>query len=395
MKSNIQIALDGNEANVTTRVGSNVYAYEIISALHRLTKSSKDISITVLLSSDPVASMPRQRKNWHYAVVRPRKMWTQWALPLHLFLRRNKYDIFFTPGHYGPRFSPVPTVTSVMDLAFLQYPSHFKKRDFIQLKNWTRYSVHQAKKVVAISEHTKKDVISTYKVKPRNVIVAPPAATIPELKITRKESKEISKKFGINNPYLVHIGTFQPRKNLLKLIAAFEQVCKKIELDSKESTSKNKQQYDLVLIGKIGWLAQPILDRIERSPYKNNIITTGFVTDHEKFTLLKYAQCSVHVGLYEGFGIPALESLEMNTIPIVSKSTSLPEVVGEAGIRVDPHKVDSIASGIHFVLTLKAKQKAAMRKAGREQRKKFSWEQSAHQILDVLVELAQRSHTAN
>jgi len=115
----MRIGVDGNEANVPDRVGSGMYAYQLLKHLYELDTWNEYM---VYLKASPVVDMPRERKNWKYKVIGPDKLWTQFALPLRLIWDANKLDLFFAPGHYAPRFSPVPTVVSVLDLAYLKFP---------------------------------------------------------------------------------------------------------------------------------------------------------------------------------------------------------------------------------------------------------------------------------
>ncbi|MDH5533804.1 MAG: glycosyltransferase, partial [Candidatus Pacebacteria bacterium] len=276
----VKIAIDGNEANVSNRVGSNVYAFEIIKSLHTLVRN-KQVKVTILLSSPPIDELPKENKKWKYKVVTPQKFWTQWALPIHLFLNSDKYDVFYTPGHYAPRLSSIPYVSSIMDLAFLDYEKQFKKKDFIQLKKWTKYSVKNAKKVIAISEATKEDVISKYGKNRQDVVVAYPAVNYTKQKIAPIHVKKILNKFKIDQPFILYVGTIQPRKNLIKLIESFEKVSRRLPVGKR----KKIKTLQLVIAGKIGWLADDLLQRVEDSPYKNQIILTGFVTDFEKNVL--------------------------------------------------------------------------------------------------------------
>jgi hypothetical protein len=126
----MRIGVDGNEANITDRVGSGMYAFQLLKHMYELDTWNE---YTVYLKAAPVLDMPRERKGWKYKVIGPEKLWTQFALPLHLLWDANHLDIFFTPGHYAPRFSPIPTVVSVLDLAYLKFPEYFKKSDLMQL----------------------------------------------------------------------------------------------------------------------------------------------------------------------------------------------------------------------------------------------------------------------
>jgi glycosyltransferase involved in cell wall biosynthesis len=379
MSEQLHIAIDGNEANVPQRVGSNAYAYELLCELARMISQREDIRVTVLLSAEPLEDFPERSRNWQYRVVGPRALWTQIALPIHLFSHRKDYALFYTPGHYAPRLSPIPYISSVMDLAFLRYSKQFRKKDLLQLKEWTRYSVKGAAKIIAISEHTKQDVAEQYRIKKEKIVVVYPGISLSE-KITPKEKEKLAtlKKFKITQPYILYVGTLQPRKNLLRLIEAFELLVRK---------SQKNRELQLVIAGKVGWLASDILQRAKNSPLKNNIVLTDFITEKEKIILYKNSQCTVLVGLYEGFGIPALEALAYGSTPVVSETTSLPEVVGKAGVLVNPLDTQSIADGIQQVLNLPAKEKGKLARFAREQLKKFTWEKSAQTILDTIFDV--------
>jgi len=390
MSKIIRLAIDGNEANVTNRVGSNFYAFELLQAIYDQVNQREDLQVSVLLSSSPMADLPKASSKWKYQVFGPVRFWTQWALPIHLFWQQAKYDVFFTPGHYAPRITKVPYICSVMDLAFLYYPDQFKKSDLIQLKDWTKYSVKNARKVLAISQATKNDVIKNYHKKESDVFVAYPA--LASQKPTNSLTpKKVLKKFRIDQDYLLYVGTIQPRKNLINLIEAYESVNRYLQAEN-VSNHKNKpnqqHQLDLVIAGKIGWLSDQILAKIESSPFSNQIKLLGFVSTAEKEVLYSHAQATILVGLYEGFGLPPLESMAMGTIPIVSNNSSLPEVVGRGGISVDPNNVGEISKGIKEVLNLTARQKAIYRKQMREQVKKFSWQKSASILIEELINIA-------
>lgn len=371
----LAIGVDASEANVVNRVGSNVYAFEILKQLEMITRQ-QPVRWTVFLSAEPVSDLPAERDGWQYQLLKPGAFATQIALPLTLFAKRREFNVFFTPGHYAPRWCPIPYANCVMDLAFEYFPEQFRTKDLYQLRNWTEYSVKNAAHVFAISEATKRDVIEHYRLTPEQVSVAYPA-----LSIANQENipdQRLLNKWGLKSPYLLYVGTLQPRKNLIRAIQAFE----KLKQNSNFETVK------LVLAGKVGWLAEEIQQTAQQSPFTQDIIFTGYVTELEKTVLMKHAAATFLVGLYEGFGMPPLESLAVGTVPIVSHSSSLPEVVGEAGILVDPTSVDSIADGFRYALQLKSSVKADFQHKATQQLKKFSWEKSAQLILNKLKALA-------
>lgn len=383
----IHLAIDGNEANIPNRVGSNVYAFHIIQELSRIIKHEQDVEATILLANKPIADLPPATDCWRYRTITPRKFWTQLAAPWHLYTHQYDYNVFYTPGHYAPRFCAIPYVSSVMDLAFLTFPDHFAKNDLLQLQKWTAYSVKNARKVVAISQFTKQEIIKHYHLPEDDVVVAHPSVSVPTQPASKAELIKFLLKHKIRQPFFLYLGTLQPRKNLINLIKAYEIFCKEVAQKRKDC-GKFPQ---LVLGGKVGWLTEPILEAIERSPVKSSIILTGYIPQEYKPELYRSATATVLVGLYEGFGIPALESMQYSVLPIVSNSSSLPEVVGESGLLVNPHKPDSIAAALKNACQMPEKEKKLLQSKMQTQRSKFSWRQSAETVFQVLLEVAQEN----
>lgn len=382
----VNIAIDGNEANVSYRVGSNVYAHQILTALEKITRGTSH-QVTVLLNSLPRADLPPFREGWEYRQIRPKLLWTQFAEPIHLFLHQDLFDVFFTPSHYAPRACPVPYISSIMDLAFLEYPDQYDRSDLVQLKYWTRSSVKHADRVVAISEFTRQDAVEKYGLDPDKLLVAQPSIDQIE-PASSQEATDFFQRHQIRKPYFIYLGTLQPRKNLIRLVQAYEQFCRRVSGQQLGKAKGNNKLSQLVLAGKTGWLADPILERIHQSPFFDFIITPGFVPTNIKPHLYQQATASLSLGLYEGFGIPALESLAYDCLPIVANTTSLPEVAGPAGIQVEPTQTQAISQALEKVHRLTAKTKAAYLKKGHTQLNKFSWTRSAEKILAALIKLA-------
>lgn len=382
----IRIAIDGNEANVKNRVGSNTYAFAVISEIYKLTANRKNIEVVVLLANKKLSDLPKPRENWHYMVVGPVKLWTQWALPIHLFLHQKDYQLFFTPSHYAPRISSVPYISSVMDLAYLHYEDQFRLNDLLQLKNWTKYSVKNARKIITISKFSKKEIKKYYHKEDKDIIVAYPSFQFGQ-SATLEETRDFFKKNKIKNKYFLYLGTLQPRKNITGLIVAYEEFLRKIAASNLKIKNKSQRQYNepnLVITGKIGWLADEILARIASSPFKEKIILTGFVEDKFKRALYQNATASLLLSLYEGFGIPALESMQTGTIPIVANNSSLPEVVGEAGLLVKGDNPHEVSSAMLKVYQMPQKELLKFKTAMHRQTKKFSWHETAKIILKAI-----------
>lgn len=370
----MKIGINAYEANVAHRVGSNQYAYQVLVQLERLLTND---TVTVYLPSKPLADMPKQRKGWKYRVIGPAGFWSLWRLPIDLYVGRlvgRNFNVFLSLGHYAPRFSPFKSVICIMDLAYINFPTFFRKSDVWKLTNFTSYSVKGAKKIIAISKHTKKDIEEHYKRKAEDIEIAYPGFEQQELV---GSATALLKKLDVRAPYFVYVGTMQPRKNLVRLVKAFEMLRK----------STVFQPYQLVLAGKVGWMSDELVKAVQHSPARKNIKMLGFVTEEQKLALYENAKASILVGLYEGFGIPALESISAGTLPVVSSTASLPEVVGDCGVLVDPYSVEDIARGMAIAVQYTLRDKEKFRKLAVEQLSKFSWEKTGETIVRVLYEV--------
>jgi len=367
------IGIDGNEANVERKVGIGEYAYELFLQFYNLQFSIPNLQFTIYLKIQPNSDMPKEREGWKYRVIGPRKLWTRFALPLDLYFHNQKPDVFFTPTHYGPRFSPVKTAISIMDLSFIHFPELFTKHDLYQLTNWTKYSVLKAKKIFTISEFSKNDIIKTYGVSPEKVVVTHPG--IKELKTENLKFKNmdgLKKKFGISEKYILFVGTLQPRKNIAKLVEAFSKL--------------NEKNLQLVIVGKKGWQYGDILEAPLKYNVENRTKFLDFVENEDLSNLYKNALCFVLPSLYEGFGLPVLEAMKYGCPVVISNVSSLPEAGGDAALYFDPNDADDISNTIEKVIN-DEKLRQNMIKKGYTQVKKFSWEKTAKGTLKVLEEI--------
>ncbi len=397
MSSTYHVAIDGNEANTTQRVGSNVYAFELIQAMYQQIER-RDLQATVLLSSPPLPHWPAETDRWHYQLVKPARYWTQWAAPIYLEKHKAEFDVFFTPSHYAPRACPIPYVSSVMDTAYIAYPNEFKLKDRLQLTDWTEYSVKNADQVVVISRFTKRSVHEVYKVPDKKIHIAYPAAAGDHERVPAAEKKAYLEAQGITTPFFVYVGTIQPRKRLTILIKAFEDVCAEITAASGRYRPKKSALNalpQLIIAGKIGWLANSVIQRAEQSPFKKQIKLLGYVSDRDKTILLQESKALVLIGRHEGFGIPPLEAMLAGTIPIVARTGSLPEVVGQAGMLVAADDTLQLANKLKLVLKQSARERALLLAKGRDQAKTFSWTNSADVIFEALdLVVAENNHAS-
>lgn len=349
----MRIGLDANEANVARRVGSNEFAFQVLWQLYR---QGYRHSWVIYLSAPPLPDLPRPKKNWQYRILTPGFLWTQWRLPWDLFFCRPRPKVFLTLGHYAPRFSPVPTMVCIMDLAFLKFPQTFRRSDLFQLTSWTAYSVKQAKHIFAISQATKKDIIDSYGIAANKISVAYPGVESP--KATGKSPvKGLPAQAG---KYLLYVGTLQPRKNLDALIEATRTV-----------------PVGLVIAGKVGWKYQ-----IKPAQHVKYV---GYVPSERLAALIKGSLGLILPSLYEGFGIPVVQAMSLGTPVLVSRNSSLPEIVADSGLFIEPpFDAPAIRSGLQKLLTLSLAHKQQLVSRARLRAQQFSWFNTAKTILDYL-----------
>jgi glycosyltransferase involved in cell wall biosynthesis len=371
----MKIWIDGYEANVPQLVGSGKVALELLKQIEKLDKKN---DYTILIPNTPLNSLPAERIGWKYRILKPKRLWTRIALPLALFTAKQRPNLFFSPTHYIPRFTSVKTIATIFDLSYLHFPEMFNRDDLWKLKNWTKYSIENSKHIITISKFSKKDIIENYHINANKITVAFPGY---DKNIFRKlddkdEVKKLKQKYNISKNYIIYISTIQPRKNLSRLIEAFVKIDDLVLLVVGKTTGQ----------GKKGWKYQEILDLPQKLGIEEKIIFAGYVPSEELPYLINGAVAFVQPSLYEGWGIPVAESMACGVPVIVSNVSSLPEVVGKAGLFVDPYSVTQIEQAIRTISTDK-KLHAKLSKESLLQAKKFSWDKMAKQVLKVFEEV--------
>ncbi len=372
-----KIWIDGYEANVPQRLGSGQVAYELIKNIELIDHEN---DYTILLPDTPLPDFPKERAGFRYKILKPKKLWTRITVPFALFTAKEKPNVIFSPTHYIPRFSPVKRVVMIFDLAYLHFPQMFMKKDLWQLTNWTKYSILNANAIITISNFSKKDIIKNYKVDRDKITVAYPGYDSGIFHPAEDYNKiqAVRDKYGIWENYCIYTGTIQPRKNLEKLMEAFGRVA-----------GEGNSDLMLVLVGKAGgvgrrgWMYEDIFKKPEELGIGDKVKFLGYVKTEDLVYLLNGAIVSILVSLYEGFGLTMLEAMACGVPVISSNVSSIPEVVGRAGLLVKPNSTDQIEQAIRLIVTDK-KLRVKLSKLSLEQAKKFSWKKMAKEVVKVL-----------
>jgi len=301
-------------------------------------------------------------------VLKPSKYWLALRLSWEFFLK--KPDIFLGLGQSLPLYHPAKNIIFVYDLAFERYPECYPKA-YHKLSRNSRYATHRADKIIAISKSTKRDLIDLYKVKKEKIEVVYPG--VDEIFSPQKEEEilKIRKKYSLKKTYFLFIGSLKPIKNLPRIIEAFA------------IFSKENKGFQLVLSGSNFWFDKKIEKTIKKFKLERKIKNLGYVKRKDLPSLYCGAQAFVSPSLYEGFGMPILEAMACGTPVITSNVSSMPEVVGEAAIKVDPLKTMEIANALKKIV----KRKKFFSKQGLIQAKKFSWKKFARNVLKIMNNL--------
>lgn len=369
------IGIDGNEANVENKVGVNQYAFEILWNLRKLQdKKETSHKFVIYLREPPLKDLPRESNGWKYKVVPGGGKWILKKLTPTLFKNKENLDVFFTPSHYAPPISPVPRVCSIMDLGYLRSSDQFKKYDYWQLKLWTAWSLSVCKKVLAISEATKKDIIKNYPFASKKIKVSLLSGdqSVKDANPSQKEIAKIKKKYLIGDNYILFLSTLKPSKNINGLLKAWAEV------------SEKHPKYKLVIAGKKGWMFDSIFEETKKLKIENKVLFTGFVPDEDKPSLIAGAKLFALPSFWEGFGIDIINAYTLGVPAVVSDRGSLPEVAGKAGIYIDPNDPESIAKGIDKVLSMPKNGYNKLSLSCKAWARNFSWEKTARETLKVI-----------
>ncbi len=367
------------ETGLPRRVGSAEYCFKLLINLYKLDKQNEYI---IYLPKDPSSDFPEERDNWHYKIVKQKKMWTLIGLTLEFLLKRSKPDVFFSPTHYLPIVVPSNSAISILDVSYIHFPKLFQKSDLRQLKIWTKFSVKKAKRIFTISKASKDDIIKEYGVSEDKITVTYPGIKqVSGIKYQVLSMDELEKKYGIKKDYILFVGTLQPRKNIVRLIEAFARL-------SRSSLIINP--LSLIILGKKGWMYEDIINSPKKFGVEDKVKFLDNVTDEDLPIFYKNAECFVLPSLYEGFGLPILEAMQNGCPVVTSNVSSLPEAGGDAALYFDPNNPEDIAQTMEKVLSDK-KLRETMIKKGFEQVKKFSWDKTAKETLETLENLVKSS----
>jgi len=374
----MHIAIDAHSVGAQL-AGNETYAVNLIEALAEIDQSNRYTLYVTRQSA--VDRFTNRWPNFQVKRTLPHTPLVRIPLTLSVELRKNRVDVVHVQYTAPPR-TPCALVVTIHDLSFEHLPETFKRRSRAQLRLTVRRTARKAAQILTLSEFSRRDIIETYALEPERVFVTPPAAPsrfVPVTDVT--ELRRIRMTYGIRRDYILALGSIQPRKNLVRLIKAYE---------SLRGVVDSEQLPQLVLAGRRGWLEAETIRAAELSEARGDILFTGYVPDADLPAVYSGALCFAYPSYFEGFGLPILEAMQCGTPVIAGNRTSLPAVAGAAALLVDPFDQAAIGNGL-VRLIKNADYRAELRVKGLDQAAAFSWKNTARLTLQAYERAARTS----
>ena len=361
----MRIGIDASRAIIKQKTGVERYSYEIIKHLI----SNKKYRYLLWTNK----SLPEKFKlnNVTEKIIKFPKLWTQIGLAISTYL--NKTDIIFIPSHVIPLLGKGKFVVMIHDLAFDYYPDVYSKKELFYHRIALKIAFIKSSAIIVPSYTTKDDLVKLYNADPDKIYVIQHGV---DHNIFNVKNSQIEKQleFGIKKPYILYTGRLELKKNIINLIKAYA-------LLRQESMPKHQ----LVLVGKPGSGYEEIEKNIANLPanISKDIILTGYVVDATYQDILFQADIFVMPSIYEGFGMPVLESMASGIPVVVNNTPCLKELVGSSGLVVDCSKPFPLAAKLSYLIHHKD-QYLSLRRRGLIKSKNYTWEKCADETLNVL-----------
>ena len=299
--------------------------------------------------------------------------WFEWSV--RRALKKYKADVFFSPDGFLSLNSGVNSVIVTHDLA---YKHPFGKVNFtIQqfYKIFTPKYLAKAKRIITVSEFTKKDILHFFPFTQDKISVVYNSCNEKYQPISETEKEAIRLKYAVGKPYFVYVGAVHPRKNVHRLIAAFDLFKQKTGSDFK-----------LLIVGNFAWKTAEVLTAYHQATYQKDIQLLGYLPEEALPKVIGAAFAMIYVSLFEGFGLPIVEAMNCDVPTITSNIASMPEVGGDAVLLVDPHSIEDIALKMKRLVEDNDLYQNLVEN-GRQQKNKFNWTHSSEQVYQILKEI--------
>ena len=346
--------------------GISTYIVRLIQALERLDRHNR---YTVFESRKARERLAPARSGSGHLWTPPHHRLERFALSLEL--APHRLDVMHSPDFIPPLRGARRHVITVHDLTFLHYPQYLTADSRRYYSDQIEYAVRRADHILTDSESSKRDMVDMLSVAPEEITVHMLGVDESFKPLPADVLERYRRELELPPQYILFVGTFEPRKNIIGLLQAFRELLQALP-----------DAPPLVLAGKRGWLFDETAQQVEQMKLGNQVLWRENVTQDALPALYNMASILVAPSFYEGFGLTALEAMACGTVPIVSNRSSLPEVVGDVGLQVDPDNVTTITAAMVHALTDTA-WLADNRRAGLERAATFTWDNTAQTALSV------------
>jgi glycosyltransferase involved in cell wall biosynthesis len=378
----MRIAIDYTAA-IRQGAGIGNYVRNLVDAL--LAQDSKN-QYTLLTSGRPTQERPfpeAENVRTRSIIISDRYLnilWYRWRLPLHATYFTGQVDIYHGPDFVLPPINgKVRKIVTVHDLAFLEHPEYAVPQLAAFLNKVVPEAVGSADVVAAVSRATRQTLIDHFKTPPEKITIIPNGVRPHFRRITDPILLAATRhKFGLKHPLILSVGTLEPRKNHLGLIKAFHK--------AQSSAGKYQRPAMLALAGGPGWLYEETQQLIAKLKLEKKVRFLGRVSELELITLYSMADVFAFPSFFEGFGVPPLEAMACGAPVITSNTSSLPEVVGDAALLIDPHNTKELAQAIIRLLE-DERLREELQQKGYARAQLFNWPKSASKMLTVYQRL--------
>ena len=315
----------------------------------------------------PVAVFPPARHPFLWYV------WFELALPKKM--AQYKPDVFISFDGYCSLKAATPTLMVIHDIAHVHYPRQIP----LLVRSYYNFFIprflRRANRIITVSNFSKSDIVQHYGIRPDHITVAPNGVNNHFKPLSAALQQQIRLQYADGQPYFFYLGAIHPRKNLERLIAAFDLF-----------KARTGAPHRLLLGGRLAWQTGGIKEALEKTSFRQDISLLGYVPDEVLPQLVAAAFAVTYVSLFEGFGVPLLEAMQAETALITANCSAMPEVAGDAALLVDPSQIESIAAAMERLVNTPALREDLIKK-GRIQRQRYHWDQTTaiiSQEIDIL-----------
>lgn len=356
----MKIGID-TQSIIRKKTGLGIYTENLLKALKKVAPKNEYIELHWNRHGD-LSTL----KRWY---------WDQVNLPY--LAKKANLDVLHKPCFSAPVLYRGKIVLTVHDIIPIIFSGGLSFSSRTYWAKWMPFTFKKADKIIVVSQNTKRDLINYLKIPAEKITVIYEGGSFENLsfQVNEKIKHRIRDKYQLPRKFLLCVSTLEPKKNLPFLVESFYLAKKKFKISEK-----------LVIVGKIGWKVDPFFKKLKEYNLEKEVILTGYISNEDLPIMFKMASAFVFPSLYEGFGLPVLDALQLGCPVIASNNSSLPEIVGKAGILADPRQIKEWVEAIGAMLTnrsLREKYKTL----GVSQGSKFSWKKCAEATLEVYNEV--------